>query len=593
MKTKLIFFVFMLYAGYNLFGQPATFSWNKVSNIDYVSDARNQMVGGPCHAFASIAATEAAAQIYYNSSVPLDLSEQELFSEYCPGNIATQTYVPASLNFISDTGVVDDACYPFMIRNQQSQSYYALKADLPKPCTSPSKLVKIAGYTTLTITSNAELQRAIMSKGPIIVTLVDFATSKYTCSGGHSILVIGWKTVNSTIQWEVKDSWQNQQYVGFMVFLNNQTLLGKATYFYAIVHNNGAGKQITCEGTECSGLESRHYTDLDQDGFYYWGIGPKPAGCPGPCLMDFDDNITTGGSVICLNSSYIPQAAPVLTGGSDYICGTTTFTLQNVPQNFSVSWSVSPGSYFSSSTSGTTNSATITPLSTAIGKLCTITFTIDHNVDHCQKQYTKSFVINGPREDQVVISAQFASGGTPPKSGTIWLLCPNTIYYLYLNNSSTCATSGYNWVLPSTWTLNYQTSNYASITTGSLAGGTVKVYATTCCGYKLIRTQNFGASTSCQKSTQHVFEEEIPPGITVIYPNPAQKSQLINIKLGTDIDCSSAVLHLFDLSGREILNLKTTSDRSFEIQAGSLQAGSYVVQVDSKKGQYKELLIIK
>ncbi len=37
------------------------------------------------------------------------------------------------------------------------------------------------------------------------------------------------------------------------------------------------------------------YEDADGDGYYWWGLGPKPANCPGPDQADGDDSDPTKG----------------------------------------------------------------------------------------------------------------------------------------------------------------------------------------------------------------------------------------------------------------------------------------------------------
>ncbi|SMD45862.1 Por secretion system C-terminal sorting domain-containing protein [Aquiflexum balticum DSM 16537] len=63
--------------------------------------------------------------------------------------------------------------------------------------------------------------------------------------------------------------------------------------------------------------------------------------------------------------------------GPDYLCSTSTFTLQNAPTGSSVTWSVSPTHLFSGSTSGSGASASLSPASWASSGQATVTFSID------------------------------------------------------------------------------------------------------------------------------------------------------------------------------------------------------------------------
>ncbi len=93
MKTiRLLFLLQITFS--SLFGQevyPDYFSWDQrfgsQFNKDYISNAKDQFVQGPCNVFASVAALEAAIQIYFNKEVgpyEMDLSEQHIYSNCNP-----------------------------------------------------------------------------------------------------------------------------------------------------------------------------------------------------------------------------------------------------------------------------------------------------------------------------------------------------------------------------------------------------------------------------------------------------------------------------------------------------------------------------
>ncbi len=529
--TSLIFLFWI-----SLFAQPDDFTWNDRFGKDYISVPKDQRCSGPCNVFAAIAGIEAAVQIYFNKTAPLiDLAERYCYSMYCSGNTPGETNIDSTLYFAMANGIVKESCMPYPSVPGQGQGYYyGDYEDLL--CSDP--IVTIPGYQEIALNTNQELQRAIIDHGPIPVLLKNVSSTLYGGENGHhAVLLLGWQTGASEIEWHIKDSWPGAPATWYTGFGSNTDIFDFSPHFCYIIHKS-EGDEIDCSGDNCSSIfNSRYYTDNDEDGFYYWGIGSKPDSCPGACAMDFNDKPGEGNNIICLDENYNPQPAPTISG-PEYVCQSGDSFVLNVPSGFDVSWSLSPPLYyFYTPTSGTTATAFVHPKPQYIGKQCTITYTIS---DDCTElQYSKSFVINGPREDQVSITVEDAYGGSPPSQYGIFLLCPYTTYYIYYNNNSNCSTSGYQWVLPSGWTKYYQYDNYVSINTNSSPWGTVEVYANTCCGYKKIKTQHFSSGYNCG-------------GYYSVYPNPASTEFTIKFSDKFDFETEDALLEIYD----SFLNIK-------------------------------------
>lgn len=150
------------------------YSWNDRHGFDYISDAKDQKEQGPCGIFATVAAVEAMVQIYFNTTgSDLDLSESNLYSECGLHNFPA----PQALSFFKTNGVIDNSSwqFPTSIVNGIPYQYY-----LPSPARNAystySLKAKIPqwGYSfeadsTLIISTNENLKKAIMDYGPIIV----------------------------------------------------------------------------------------------------------------------------------------------------------------------------------------------------------------------------------------------------------------------------------------------------------------------------------------------------------------------------------------------------------------------------------------
>jgi hypothetical protein len=366
---KLIFLLLVLFEVILLHAQPDEFTWSARSDTNYISPAKDQCEQGPCGIFAAVAAVEALSHIYYNKPFSaiypyneLDLAEAEIYSA-CGGygRFIAAPGIENSLKYIDTTGIINETCFAFPDS--------CFRNDCENICQNPFYEVNIPGYEQLYPNSNQELKRKIINYGPIAVSMSKIGGVLHEGGGttDHSVLLIGW----SSLGWHIKDSWPGDAYISFKNFNIFDPYYNAKFWRVKYEHNE---EVITCTGSGCSSVfSSRSYTDNDGDGFYYWGIDPKPAGCPGPCKMDFND----------------------------------------------------------------------------------------------------------------------------------------ADYYIYLNNTSGCSTSAYQWSIPAGWTLYEQTGNYIRINTNETPSAMLTVSATTCCNTNhLIKTQYFGESYSCG-------------GYLMVYPNPA------------------------------------------------------------------------
>lgn len=577
MKRFSLFAFFFFYCFF-LSAQPSSFNWATRHGYGYISDAKNQREQGPCSIFASVAAVEAMSQIYFNKhSTFLDLSERYLYNAggECPG-IACQSAasISESLGSISTSGIVDEQCFPYLT------SYPYCSDDCDEICSTPSNRVTIPHFERIYPSSENDLRNMIMNYGPIAVNMLNVGCALHPnanpCNYNHSVLLIGW----SGSQWIIKDSWPGEQGI---TSTSIDIYDGYSPSFYRVypIYNNST---IGCTGSDCSIFSSRSYEDSDHDGFYNWGLDsyPKPAGCPGPDKMDFNDNY---GSEIFWDGSTVLQT-PTISGTSGHVCPTgSTFTLNNVPTGFSCSWSITKNAYcFSSPTSGTGNSATVYPNSSCTGKEAEITFTISHNGT---ASYSQSFYANCPREDLMSYYVLDSYGSAPPKYGDTYYLCPYTYYTIYFNESDpNCSVTDLNWDLPYAWSNNYQYDNYISIYTNDVPDGFMEIEGKTTCSPSsrvTLMSPYFGAA-ECG-------------GYFLAYPNPSgsfvdidvDKAKLSSENINIDNEC---LLTLLDKSGM-IKFKKEFKGFPFRMDTSNLPDGLYFITI-SHKGKISTIrLIIK
>lgn len=243
-------------------------------------------------------------------------------------------------------------------------------------------------------------------------------------------------------------------------------------------------------------------------------------------------------------------------------------------RGFTATWSVSDPTYFNSPTSGTGTQAIVYPRSQYSGDASSIVFTIS---DGCgSAQYSKTFSINGPADSEIDINVVASNAPTPMRVSGIWLLCPNSSYYIYCNNTSDCSTSNYQWTIPSGWTKYEQSSNYIRINTNSTPYGTVNVNATTCCGTNhLVITQNFSQGGACSYYSA--------------YPNPATTE--INIEFKDEFDLNTVdantTLEIFD-SGFSIKYKAEKIEKEIKVNTSGWKDGFYYIILNHRGEKYFE-----
>jgi hypothetical protein len=264
------------------------YSWRNRHGEDWVTGVKKQLDCRSDWAFGAAAALELMMNLYFNRHLDYDLSEQQLLScvwEWdCNGG-----WVSSGLEYIINHGIFTENCYPYVAYERVCGEGWSC---------NPSERVYCQGWTT--IQSEEDYKRAVI-KGAVAADIIQW--NQGTQITGYKVLEAGdslyirnvdtqWIKIDpgdpliGKTAWECKfsfgENWGDEGYmylVGENWDLALYSLTGPA-YSWEYKFGN-----VLC-------------VDNDHDGYYSWGIGPKPANCPeSPDEPDGDDTDPCIGSM--------------------------------------------------------------------------------------------------------------------------------------------------------------------------------------------------------------------------------------------------------------------------------------------------------
>jgi len=264
------------------------FDWRNRHGKNWMTSVKNQGNCGACSAFSAVGTTEAMFNIYYNNdNIDLDLSEQEVFS-CCSGNCSYGLSLLTAVNFIKNTGVVNETCFPYIDYG-------------PPPCSNtcsyPDEKINISTTQSISGTEDA-FKHALINIGPLAGAINTL---------GHAMPLLGYNTIvaGDTICFPKNGGCSDSiiqtgsSYIGltYWIFKNSYGdplpgqphFHGHHGYLYIFQSINQI-YAYTAEEPYSTNSYIRNCTDADGDGYYWWGTGNKPSTCPDCAPDDKDGN---------------------------------------------------------------------------------------------------------------------------------------------------------------------------------------------------------------------------------------------------------------------------------------------------------------
>jgi hypothetical protein len=232
----------------------------------WMTPVKSQLTCGACAAFATLGVVEGVTNLYFNQHMDFDLSEQELVS-CAPTGSCSGADPSRYFQFIEDYGIVSEDCFP----------YYATDTLECDTCSPVDTLIFIAGHDSLAdgLTVHLEdLQLMLIQNGPL-------AWYKKLLYGAHEVTLIGY--VYNESSEELILIYKDSQGPNYMI---NGYVYEPAPDFFNYVLSAEVPIQA-----DIPSPPTIQCLDEDGDGYYNWGIGPKPASCDTcPNEPDCDDS---------------------------------------------------------------------------------------------------------------------------------------------------------------------------------------------------------------------------------------------------------------------------------------------------------------
>ena len=324
-----------------------SFDWRNRHGRNWMTSIKNQLepvqidsVGnGGCWAFAACATVEAKINLQFNQLLEYDLSEQELgscttgnlflkqitkgadgkFDTIHGGGYASQAFEHMKLN-----GIVTEECMPF-----QNNEYVPCN----NKCDIPTDVITIDQYKYRTSHNQDTLKHYLINHGPFYGTVHNKWLGHAMCLCGYGTLQVG-----DSVMYLPQSTKPVINYIK-----EGNTLIGKTYWIYK--NSAGINNADDFDGYFCvifekdsfqssftfinSTIQSRVYNsddvvceDRDGDGYYFWGLGEKPAHCPS-CAPDTPDGDDSNPRLTAMNE--YGQFLPVINRTESIIFTNTTW----------------------------------------------------------------------------------------------------------------------------------------------------------------------------------------------------------------------------------------------------------------------------
>jgi len=237
-----------------------------------------------CWIFGAVAHVEALVNLYYNQHIDDDLSEEYIA---CKLNLFIRGEPEWALSLIQSEGVPDEACRPFSASLDYCNDICSSNEEVDR--------IQIQNFHKYENSSDENIRDYLINYGPLSAAY--FNMIGHTLY--HAMLLVGWDVIDEDDILPIAgiDPSALSQYLGFTYWIYKQSEGPGANdhgFCYMLHWNDKQPNVYPIDPLITS--KNRTDTDIkcydkDGDGYYFWGIGPKPAHCPScPDQRDGDDS---------------------------------------------------------------------------------------------------------------------------------------------------------------------------------------------------------------------------------------------------------------------------------------------------------------
>ena len=276
-----------------------SFDWRNRHGKNWMTDSIGDQTDTIpcCQIFASVASTEALTNLYFNKQLQLNLSEQDIYDYSIFWAFQTPN---SALLYIQEYGVIDETSLPFI--GDHEQNY-------PRP--EGNELISIAGSdniwnridapNTLSMdTYTDSIKKLLISNGPGVwgFSHEKMSHKDSTKFNVHWMSLCGYGVVTSNDYYTYVENnpWGYHTHISgndagmigktYWIFKDSfghrkDNIFGHNGYRYVIVNDyelmNNRYYYITSPITRRGHSDNEIVVeDLDGDGYFNWGIGPRP-----------------------------------------------------------------------------------------------------------------------------------------------------------------------------------------------------------------------------------------------------------------------------------------------------------------------------
>jgi hypothetical protein len=229
---------------------------------------KGQGACGGCWAFSAVGAVEAVTNLYSVDSLDFDLAEQFLISCCTSAGDCGGGFPEEALECIQSE-IVTEYCIPYLQDDMDCESVM---------CQEPDSVVNIQGFFPVAEDFDS-IRINLIKHGPLTFSY------KVGMSRPHAVVLSGFNfdPTDSTLTWKYKDSKPgdslNHGFKEIKLEKIHDTCYAIEPPVFVLIDTTFYDYDTI----------PQHCYDKDLDGFYFWGIGPKPDTIGSQAIEDCDD----------------------------------------------------------------------------------------------------------------------------------------------------------------------------------------------------------------------------------------------------------------------------------------------------------------